>query len=54
LREYDVRYVVVGGLEQAYYASDGLAKFETLVELGELEVAYDAEGVMIYEVTDLR
>jgi YYY domain-containing protein len=54
LRQYDVRYVIVGGLERAYYARDGLAKFETLVELGELEVAYDAEGVTVYEVTDLH
>src|SRR5690606_31463761 len=28
-RRYDVRYVVVGRLEQAQYAAEGLAKFET-------------------------
>ena len=42
-----VRYVVVGGLERAYYPAFGLAKFGTMPEL---RLAYDADGVQIYEV----
>jgi uncharacterized membrane protein len=47
LRKYSVRWVVVGGLERAYYPPVGLAKFETMPEL---RVAYDAAGVQIFEV----
>ena len=37
----------VGGLERAYYNPAGLAKFETMPQL---RLAYDADGVRIYEV----
>jgi YYY domain-containing protein len=47
LQKYQVRYVVVGGLERAYYPAFGLAKFGTMPEL---RLAYDADGVQIYEV----
>jgi YYY domain-containing protein len=54
LRRYEVQYVVVGGLERAYYQPEGLAKFDTLVQTGELEIAYQAEGVTIYRIVALR
>jgi hypothetical protein len=38
---------VVGGLERAYYPGPGLDKFRTMPEL---RLAYDADGVQIYEV----
>jgi YYY domain-containing protein len=47
LRKYQVKYVVVGGLERAYYPAAGLDKFESMPEL---RLAYDADGVQIYEV----
>jgi YYY domain-containing protein len=47
LRKYQVRYVVIGGLERAYYPLIGLDKFRTMPELG---LVYDADGVQIYEV----
>jgi uncharacterized membrane protein len=47
LRKYQVRYVVIGGLERAYYPAIGLDKFRTMPEL---KPAYDADGVQIYEV----
>ncbi len=54
LRRYEVGYVIIGGLERAYYQPEGLAKFDALVETGELERVYEAEGVTIYNVVDLR
>lgn len=51
LRKYDVNYVVVGGLERAYYAPEALAKFEAMVESGDLRVAYgEPGGTRVYEV----
>jgi len=47
LRKYEVRWVVVGGLERAYYPGPGLDKFRAMPEL---RLAYDADGVQIYEV----
>jgi YYY domain-containing protein len=47
LRKYAVRYVVVGGLEHKYYPQPGLDKFPTMPGL---KLAYDADGVQIYEV----
>jgi hypothetical protein len=38
----------VGGLERKYYPQAGLAKFASMPNL---RLAYDAEGVQIYEVT---
>jgi YYY domain-containing protein len=50
LREYDVRFIVVGGLERAYYPAAGLAKLDQMIGNG-LEVAYHQGSVTIYEVT---
>jgi YYY domain-containing protein len=47
LRKYQVQWIVIGGLEQAYYPAVGLAKFGTMPDL---RLAYDADGVQIYEV----
>lgn len=52
LRTYDVAYIVVGGLERAYYSPAGLAKFEGVVG-AELELAYRDGGVTIYRVRNL-
>jgi uncharacterized membrane protein len=47
LHKYQVRYVVVGGLERAYYPAAGLTKFQTMPSL---QSVYNADGVQIYEV----
>ncbi|MGH2523168.1 MAG: DUF2298 domain-containing protein, partial [Anaerolineales bacterium] len=50
IRKYDVRYVVVGTMERAYYPPDGLAMFDGMVASGQMVVAYQNRGVTIYEV----
>jgi uncharacterized membrane protein len=52
LREFDVRYVVVGPMERAYYPVDGLAKLERMTTDGRLRVVYQNPGVTIYEVSE--
>jgi YYY domain-containing protein len=51
LEQYDVEYVYVGELEHAYYAPEGLAKFERMVNLGLLNEVYDSDNVSIFQVT---
>ena len=52
LRKHDVRYVIVGPLERAYYKpSGGLEKFETMRRDGILTVAYRNPGVTVYQVS---
>ena len=46
---YGVKYIVLGGLERAYYPAAGLAKFDRMVGQG-LEVAYQDGSVTIYRV----
>jgi uncharacterized membrane protein len=48
---YNVRYVIIGALERAYYSPDGLAKFDLMTQQGALRVAYQNEGATVYEVT---
>ena len=47
LSKYQVRYIVIGGLEHKYYPATGLDKFASMPGL---RLAYDADGVQIYEV----
>jgi YYY domain-containing protein len=47
LHKYQVRYVMIGGLERAYYPAIGLEKFRTMPEL---QLVFDADDVQIYEV----
>ncbi len=49
---YRVRYIVVGDLERIYYLSQGIEKFERMVQDGTLEVAYANERTTIYHVVD--
>jgi uncharacterized membrane protein len=47
LHKYQVRYVVLGGLERAYYPAAGLDKFQSMADL---RLVYDADGVEIFQV----
>lgn len=40
IRYYDVEYIVAGRLERAYFPPEGLQKFDEMVTMGLLEVAY--------------
>ncbi len=50
IRELRVSYIYVGQLEHAVYDTAGLAKFDEMVQRGELEVVYENERVKIYQV----
>jgi uncharacterized membrane protein len=51
LRRYDVQWVYLGQLERNYYGTGGLAKFDTLVAEGMLELAYQDGDTRIYRRT---
>ena len=48
LRQYEVEYVVVGQLEQAYYPAPGLKKFDTMASNGLADLVYNNEETKIY------
>lgn len=48
LRQYDVRYVVVGEYERVYYPPAGLQKFERMVNAGLLDIAYANGDAVVY------
>jgi YYY domain-containing protein len=52
LRQYDVRYIIIGPLERAYYEADGLVKFEAMAAEGLLQPVFHNDEVTIYEVTE--
>jgi YYY domain-containing protein len=45
LEYYGVEYIIVGELERAYYAPEGLAKFDSLVSKGYLSLVYPSADV---------
>ena len=51
LDKYGATYIIVGELEQAFYAAAGIAKFEAMAAAGRLHRVYDQDGVRIYQVT---
>ncbi|MEP7291388.1 MAG: DUF2298 domain-containing protein [Chloroflexota bacterium] len=51
LREYNVRYIVVGSLERARMAGGTQARFDEMVANGELERVFTAGDSFIYRVT---
>ncbi len=50
LKKYEVRYIVVGPMERAYYPPEGIAKFTSMAAAGKIQLAYENPGVKIYEV----
>jgi len=53
LAKYQVRYIVVGDLERAYYDANGLGKFQGMTDQGILRIAFgdnSAGTTTIFEV----
>ena len=50
LSQYKVEYVYVGELERNYYPLEGLTKFQDMEARGHLEVVYQNQEVMVYQV----
>ena len=50
LLEYDVEYLIVGGLERAYANEMGISKFDEMAEMGLLEEVYRNDGALVYRV----
>ena len=51
LREYDVKYIVIGELERAYYSPAGVQKFADMAAAGLILRVWDNDGVVIYQTT---
>ena len=51
LRQYEVRYIVVGELERAYYTQAGVQKFDELAAEGLIRPVFNNDGVVIYRTT---
>jgi YYY domain-containing protein len=50
LTKYNVKYVVVGQVERAFYDPAGIAKFEAMAEAGLLRAVFTVGQTTIYEV----
>ena len=57
LNKYQVQYIIVGGLERAYYAPEGIGKFSDMVNQGTLRTVFGdntSNTTTIYEVTNTQ
>jgi YYY domain-containing protein len=50
LNRYNVKYIVLGDLERATYAPEGLEKFDQMATYGLLKIVFQNEGTTIYQV----
>ena len=50
LRQYEVRYIVVGELERAYYSPQGLEKFGEMASRGLIRLVYQDPMAQIFEI----
>ncbi len=49
---YDISYIIVGGLEKAYYPPVGLEKFDEMVARDQLEKVYEQGANSVYRVLE--
>lgn len=52
IHHFDIKYVIRSGLEEVQSTDEGLEKFDRMLNLGLIRVAYMTEGGLIYEVDD--
>ena len=52
IHHFQIKYIIRSGLEEVHSMPEGLEKFEFMVEIGLLEIAYEVEGGKIYQVND--
>jgi uncharacterized membrane protein len=52
LKQYNVKLIIVGDLERAYYDPAGLEKFKTMAGLGIIRAVYNRDNTVIYEIQD--
>jgi YYY domain-containing protein len=50
MQAYDVQFVIVGQLERVYYPAEGLAKFQRMVDDGQLELVFEYGDTRVYQV----
>ncbi|OJX39485.1 MAG: hypothetical protein BGO78_13315 [Chloroflexi bacterium 44-23] len=53
LKKYEVKYIIVSGLERVYYSSEGLEKFNEMERQGLLRIVFgqnNEDSAIIYEV----
>lgn len=57
LSQHQVRYIIIGDLERAYYDANGLNKFQDMVNQGELRIVFgdnSANTTTIFEVVEVK
>lgn len=50
IHHFDIKFIIRSGLEEVHSTAEGLRKFETMVEMKLLSVAFEVEGGKIYQV----
>jgi uncharacterized membrane protein len=57
LDRYQVQYIILSGLERAYYSPEGIGKFQEMVNQGKLQIAFGdntANTATIFRVTPVK
>lgn len=52
IQHFDIKYIIRSGLETVQSTEEGLAKFDRMLEMDLLKLAFVTEGGMIYEVNE--
>ncbi len=52
IHHFQIKYIIRSGLEEVHSTPEGLEKFDAMVEVGLLKIAYEIDGGKIYQVND--